>query len=451
MAVVYFHPLLGALLIVLAFISFYRPVYAISLLFLFLPIDLVRPILSGIHVSFSEFELAVTAFSWCLGVTLRKERICLAPILWILPYLGVVFFSGVINRGLMEAIAHTIRNSELMVGLILAVNIFAGEKNFPQARFAIGSAAVLYSFVGFFQVSAETRVSSFFHNSNQFGAYINILLPFCWAIALTANNRKTRLSYLFITCFLVVAQLLTMSRGSFLSMSMILIVVFLIQFNRFKKVIGLGRDFPFWKCIKIVSAHLILLCLLLPALALVIPNLRPIDRMANFSQRIRNVIESRSLDDRTMALEIGTKLWLISPIIGLGPGNYHRAITKYVEDAPDWLKIHAHNQYLQLAIDFGLLGLVAAIYLFSRLTGWLVKSFLRHSSHSSLRDLEAGGLGLINGLFIQGFVDEILSNHAMEIGLLLGMSLARMGMIDRKNFFSLNMNFFSSKTWKVAR
>ena len=95
--------------------------------------------------------------------------------------------------------------------------------------------------------------------------------------------------------------------------------------------------------------------------------------------------------------------------------------------------------------------MVAAIYLFSRLTGWLVKSFLRHSSHSSLRDLEAGGVGLIIGLFIHGFVDEILSNHAMEIGLLLGMSLARMGMIDRKNFFSLNMNFFSSKTWKVAR
>jgi len=446
MVVVYFHPLLGALLIVLAFISFYRPVYAVSLLFLFLPIDLVRPILSGIYVSFSEFELAVVTFSWCLGATFRKEKICLAPIPWILPYLGVVFFSGLINRGLTEAVAHTIRNSELMVGLILAVNVFAGEKNCPRARFAIGSAAVLYSFVGFFQVSSETRVSSFFHNPNQFGAYINILLPFCWSIALTAKNRKTRLSYLFITFILVIAQFLTFSRGSLLSMSMILIVVFLVQFNRFKKVVGLGGDFPFWKYIKIVSAHLILLCFLFPALALLIPHLRPINRMANFSQRIRSVFESRGLEDRTMAFEVGTNLWLSSPIIGLGPGNYHRAITKYVEDAPDWLRIHTHNQYLQLAIDFGLLGLVTAIYLFARLTGWLMKSFLRGSSYSSLRDVEVGGLGLIVGLFIHGLVDEILSNHAMEIGLLLGMALAGMAMIDVKtSLFNKYKSFFSSE------
>ena len=420
---VYFHPLLGALLTAQAIITSYRPVYGVALLFAVLPIDLVRPVFGGIYVSFSEFALAVVASAWFLGAALQKKRIWLAALPWALPYLGAVFLSGILNRGLIEAVAHTIRNSELMVGLLLAVNVFAGGRQLRPARLAIAWAAVFYSFGAFLQLSSGTRVFPFFHNPNQFGAYVNIVLPFCWSLCLTADHRRARLGYLYVTLLLVGAQLLTMSKGSLLAMAVILIVVFLIQRNQFWKI-AYGRNFPLRRWVRNLSVHAILLFLLLPASALLLPHSRPIDRLTVLVRRLRSFVGSRTFEDRIWALELGSQLWSSAPIIGVGPGNYPRVIAATVEAPPEWLRIHVHNQYLQVAIEFGVLGLAALLYLFSKLTLGLIRAFRDPSSPPEARNLAAGGLGLIVGLVVHGLVDELLSNHAMEIGLLLGMALA---------------------------
>ena len=69
---VYFHALSVLILISLAALTYRRPIYGVSVLFLVVSIDTAELVLGSIFVSFSEFELASCLLGWLARGQLRR-------------------------------------------------------------------------------------------------------------------------------------------------------------------------------------------------------------------------------------------------------------------------------------------------------------------------------------------------------------------------------------------
>ncbi len=108
------------------------------------------------------------------------------------------------------------------------------------------------------------------------------------------------------------------------------------------------------------------------------------------------------------------------PIIGVGLGNYETVYPAY--SVPSWPRAlgHAHNDYLNMLAETGIIGLSG--YLF----GWLVIGVwtLRalRVADPVLSGLTLGLLGSWTHLAIHSFVDKLYVNNLfLHIGVMLGL------------------------------
>ena len=134
-------------------------------------------------------------------------------------------------------------------------------------------------------------------------------------------------------------------------------------------------------------------------------------------------------NQRLPYLAVGWKMWKDHPLFGVGPGRYDDIVSSYMpvidrfEGKVKDVKVikthvgtHVHNLYLQLAIDLGLVGLVAFCWLLRQTIGALLRS-VRDSPWP------LAGLGLLVGFTIHNLFDVTFPSLGLEMGLLVGMSL----------------------------
>lgn len=104
------------------------------------------------------------------------------------------------------------------------------------------------------------------------------------------------------------------------------------------------------------------------------------------------VVGDESLDERTLLFQNAVDLFLAHPIVGVGPGNYVHA-TGYVSI---YNKLRpAHNTYLEVASEQGLVGLVPLVA-FMGIVAWTLWSAWRHEPDVAQRRRVVGaaaGLG----------------------------------------------------------
>jgi O-antigen ligase len=129
----------------------------------------------------------------------------------------------------------------------------------------------------------------------------------------------------------------------------------------------------------------------------------------------------------------GLRMFVTHPVLGVGAGNYDVAYAAYA--LPDWPDAlgHAHNYYINVAAETGILGFVAffaltaaALYL-----GWYVVRYtgLSGALPSSQRALALGLFGAIVALAVHNLTDDLFV-HAMELqfALTLGCLIALLRM-----------------------
>jgi O-antigen ligase len=387
------------------------------------------PIASGIRIgpaSTTDLLLAASLALWFASfVTRTRQPYVPHPPLWpVALYILVLYLSSLGALNLAEALTEMVKWIEFAAILLLVPSALP-PKMVPWLVGALLAAAALQGVYGLYQfvfrIGPEwfliqgrfMRAGGVFGQPNPFGAYLGLSLPVAASLALwslTALLSRWSLSrlawalfYILAACAISAGLVASWSRGAWLGAAGALIVVLAFYNRRTALLLGLAL---------LVLATTALLGALNPAWipAAIAGRIGGIPAYLGFV----NVLTLDVNDDNFAVIErvahwvAALRMWEIAPWLGVGPGNYASA---YAEVAlPRWSDPlgHAHNIYLNVLGESGLLGLGAFLLMWSLLVGWLSQQLsLLLPSQSWSRALAVGVLGVLAHLAIHSFFDNL--------------------------------------------
>jgi len=224
-----------------------------------------------------------------------------------------------------------------------------------------------------------------FVNHNHFGGFVELISPPGLAMLLTGAVRRDKLLLLILLCVLPIAALgLSASRGG--------IICFLLQFVL---LIFLARQKAArWKQLSMAGGFAILVGLLAIWLGL-----------GGTVQRFERLTAGDLARNRRASLFRDT--WQIvrhHPWIGTGLGTLETAFPRYESYYDGLIVDHAHNDYLELLADTGLVGGICMVA-FTSILAWRGTSNLRRAKTPAARSLYSGALVACTGLLLHSLVD----------------------------------------------
>ena len=289
----------------------------------------------------------------------------------------VLFFYGVTSSGLEKHL-------ERVLWLLLAAGVGVSLYGFYQACFPerysdVWTDTDLFSAIAF-------RVYSTLANPNVLGEYLLLMIPIACAFAFSADNWSRRIAALIAAGIMGVCLILTYSRGCYLGL-LFAAAVFLVL---------LDRRFLFLGILAVA------LCpLYLPDS--VISRFTSIGNMTDTSTSYRVGIWLGSL---AMLKDFGFTG------VGLGYEAYNAVYPFYAlhgTAAP-----HAHNLFLQLLCDGGIVGLLVFLGLMVSFYRMMLTA-IRHEQDGSARVLQIGGVSAVSGFLVQSLTDYTFYNYRVML------------------------------------
>jgi O-antigen ligase len=214
----------------------------------------------------------------------------------------------------------------------------------------------------------------------------------------------------FVLCsvLLVAGLLASFSRGAWLGALAGLLAM----------VLALGRPFNRWAAMVVVVAGLLLALggvglLPAPVAARVASIARSVSIFDAGSVEVPD--ENFALVERMAQLQAGWRMFSAHPLVGVGPGNYTPAYS-HVAVFPWYAsRGHAHNYYLHMAAEAGLVGLLAYL----ALLGGVVRQVLI-ARRRAISVFQRGALIGCCGIIAATAGHEVFENlHALSMGVQL--------------------------------
>ncbi len=255
------------------------------------------------------------------------------------------------------------------------------------------------------------RAYGTFGQPNQFAGYLILIIPLALVLWPEARNWRQRALLGSGALILLLALVLSFSRGAWVGLAPAVAGLALIMVRN-KKHLLIG-----------FTAALGLL-----VLTASLPPLKPLRQAV--LQRVSTVVnpgQDDSLNFRQVCLQTALAMFRQHPVIGFGAGEYDRNIRQYFDETYyAWPAInkHIHSLYLQILIEAGLLGLTGFLLMLGYYLYVLVRAFFRLSPGLS-RSLLLGILASAAAFMIHNIFD-VLTVYArgMHFGLALGLGLA---------------------------
>jgi putative inorganic carbon (hco3(-)) transporter len=242
----------------------------------------------------------------------------------------------------------------------------------------------------------EGRASSFLAAPNSLAVYLDLILPFALACWILCRGKWKNLGAWTLGLG-VVALLSTQGIGGLLAFVATLVLGILWFARSLKKKL-------------LLLGGLATLALLFYVLG---PVLNPV--------HTRGAVEEDAVT-RLLLWGAAANLFIQSPVIGVGWGNFADLYTSEAPSIPGALA--AHNLYFQLLAEIGLVGFVAFLYLI--LKAWRQAwNQLRFSADPLNLALAFGTLGALLSVMVQGLTDFPFQTNA-QFGTLFWVLLALM-------------------------
>lgn len=224
------------------------------------------------------------------------------------------------------------------------------------------------------------RVMSFFDNPNTFAEVLILLLPLVLALILVARHLWSKAFFAVVFLVGTAALLMTYSRASWVGIACAMVVLVFL-----------------WKP-KLIPAFVLLCIAAIPVMP---------DSIWNRILTIANPNDT-STASRFPLYEAAINVVETSPVTGAGLGTH--AVQQFIRDmnlyhgrAP---YVHAHNFYLEVWVEAGLLGIVG--FVSSML--WNIKRAahtVRHCGTSAARTITAAAAAAMCGSMVCGLADYL--------------------------------------------
>jgi O-antigen ligase len=316
--------------------------------------------------------------------------------------------SLIVKGGVWDFFDYPVR-AFLVIPLIVGLRSFADRKSFESSFFygscLGGIVAGLFSLNAIF-LHQETHVGLPITGSIAYGQIAAILA----LISLAAFFRDSRLPSRLFSSFGAIGALYAVnasaSSGALLGLLAGLLIFVILYARRFLARSGL---------IALSFVLAISLSFSLPLIFSEVPrHVSDIQGFLSGASNPTNTSQGQRLTLWSIALrEIGS-----SPILGIGPGNFDPVMKWYCSTRdcnPDFASLHGvHNQFLDSAMNAGLLGLVGLMAAFTYPFFFFVRTFLSGASESSFVFSSMAGASVVAAAFVSSFT-QVLYGHNISV------------------------------------
>lgn len=369
-------------------------------------------------------------FSFLLKKIIKRERLFIKtpinPAFMFLMLISILSFKNTIDtRASLQGVLKLVQNAFLF--LICAEEI-RDKKHISRVIISIIIGASLASFDALWQMKfgrdfirgreikiaiGLKRATAAFPNANVFGIYMSAIVPLIIGLSLFYCGGKKKIIMLFISVLTILGLATTFSRGSGLGLYISVLLLGLAKKNR----------------------PVLILCL---AILLIFPFIVPKNIKVWAREVNYNPIIFMCNADRISIYRNTFNMVKHHPILGVGVNTFLINYQRYKLPEPDNAKtadaVYAHNNFLQIAGDIGLLGLAAFFWLLFELFKKNVRIY------NGLKDnyLKIISLSLSASLvsfLVNGLTETSLyyARVAMIFWFLIGFSLALSKFVDANN------------------
>jgi putative inorganic carbon (hco3(-)) transporter len=322
------------------------------------------------------------------------------------------------------------RSGSLILGALLVAG--AAEAAFGGLQFATGSGPAGFALGG------ALRAYGHFEQPNPFAGYLTTILPVAAALMLCPSVPQ-RLRQLAFGAAAVIAGgiLLSQSRGAWLGALVAGSFLLLIWSARTRRLLVPGFA---------VAASVLVLALvgLLPA-AILDRLGQTVEYFGIFDVRtVERTSQNWAVVERMAHWQAGWAMFVDFPWLGVGAGNYAEAYPDYYVDNWGDPLGHAHNYYLNMLAELGVLGLAMLLLILGVAFGQFLRSMgpIRYGERLFWRALLAGVLGSLAVFCVHNMFDNLFVHSVnLQIGVLLGVGLvavdhlrrpSRVGVVDAR-------------------
>jgi putative inorganic carbon (HCO3(-)) transporter len=453
---------LGSIVVVATLV---RPEVGLYLLVFAVPFGSVREIsLGGMTVGAAEALIGLVLAAWLARMVARRRVASILPplVLPLLFFVGAALLSLPGALSLKYALKEIIKWTEVLALYVFAANVLDRRRARTLVVVIVlsGAAAALQGWYQFFARSGPEgfvlfgrfmRAYGTFEQPNPYAGYLGLIAPLAlslalgsgqvgkwasgqvgkWASGRVGGRGLGELSvYVYGGIFgiMTLAMAMSWSRGAWIGFAAAVAVVSVVRSRRaaavFATVVAVGA------LILILGSFQLLPDVLTQRVTDFIPYIRPFD-----VREVEVTDANFAVVERMAHWQAGWRMWTEHPWRGVGIGNYEPIYPAYY--IPPWKEPlgHAHNYYLNVAAETGLVGLLAYLVLWGAAL-WQAGRAIRQTSGWG-RAVAIGVLGMVvhlsvHNLFDNLFVHNMYAHMAILLALLpvltdVGVSQGRSG------------------------
>ncbi|MFN8494219.1 MAG: O-antigen ligase family protein [Caldilineaceae bacterium] len=448
---------------------------------IWLGIAATLPVSSGMKfgpASVTDLLLAIACALWFAnGVrrkTLRLQGSLVVSLL--LVYISILYLSLLTAVNLGEATVEVVKWLEVVIVLLLVrAMVTKAQASWLVAALLFGGVSQallgLYQFIfrigpsWFIILGRFMRASGSFHQPNPYAGYLGLCLPVAASLALWAwgevvqrvTRRKQSSDQLSVSADVSIGRdqgsgvdrdpelvtdhwsLITVSALFYTLATGLTALALLASWSRggwFGAAVGVGIVLILRsRLAALMGVVVVLLTLVALLLGSFKPGMMPAPLVARLQEvpayfGLTDIVNEPVNDDNFAVIErvahwvAAVRMWEKAPWLGVGPGNY--AVVYPSVHLPRWDEPlgHAHNIYLNVLAETGILGLGAYSLLWITVIGWVWRCFRQtvRRQQGWNAALTIGVLGVIGHLSVHNVFDNLfVQGMYIQIGLWLAL------------------------------
>lgn len=291
---------------------------------------------------------------------------------------------------------HSFRELSSEILLFMIFFLVVNNLDYPKAQklirllFIVVALTAFYGVVKFFVVHEERLSSTKWYMT--YGGYIMIAMLFFLPSLLISKEVNTK-RYLHWTAFVLMfaALVLTFTRGAWIGF---IIGCFFILWHYKRR----------W-----IKGFILCLIAVVFCTFLLFPR-------AKLTRRINQIIEVDSWGGRPEMWLVALKIIHDRPLFGVGLDNYRYTVQKYLpeEDPKTTSFCHAHNHYLHIASERGLIGLGTFLFIWYTIF-ILAYRIYRNTNEVDIHSVVLGIMGALVGFLTEGLSENIYGDSEVRM------------------------------------